>query len=146
MYSLLAALGPHCCVGLLQLRWAVEGRVATLQLWCEGFSLRQLLLMHSTGSRVLGLSSCSPRLESTGWALLGLRCSEACVLYLDGGSNPRLSHWQVDSLPLSHQGSPRILEWVAYPFSSGSSRPRNRTGVSCIAGRFFINWAMTEEL
>ena len=31
----------------------------------------------------------------------------------------------------------RILEWVAFPFSSGSSQPRNRAGVSCIAGRFF---------
>ena len=41
---------------------------------------------------------------------------------------------------LSHKGSPRILEWVAYPFSSGSSQPRNRTGVSCIAGRFFTSW------
>ena len=40
---------------------------------------------------------------------------------------------------LSHKGSPRILEWVAYAFSSGSSRPTNRTGVSCIAGRFFTN-------
>ena len=38
---------------------------------------------------------------------------------------------------LSHQGSPRILEWVAYPFSRGSSRPRNRTRVSCIADGFF---------
>ena len=26
------------------------------------------------------------------------------------------------------------LEWVAYPFSRGSSQPRNQTGVSCIAG------------
>ena len=26
-------------------------------------------------------------------------------------------------MTLSHQGSPRILEWVAYPFSSGSSDP-----------------------
>ena len=31
----------------------------------------------------------------------------------------------------------RILEWVAYPFSSRSSRPRNWTRVSCIAGNFF---------
>ena len=38
----------------------------------------------------------------------------------------------------------RILEWVAYPFSSGSSRPRNRTGVSCIAGGFFTNSAIRE--
>ena len=35
----------------------------------------------------------------------------------------------------------RILEWVAYPFSSRSSRPRNRTGVSCIAGRFFTKFS-----
>ena len=38
----------------------------------------------------------------------------------------------------------RILEWVAYPFSRGSSRPKNRTRVSCIAGGFFTNWAMRE--
>ena len=38
----------------------------------------------------------------------------------------------------------RILEWVAIPFSSGSSQPRDRTQVSCIAGRFFTSWAITE--
>ena len=38
----------------------------------------------------------------------------------------------------------RILEWVASPFSSASSWPRNRTGVSCSAVRFFINWAIRE--
>ena len=35
----------------------------------------------------------------------------------------------------------RILEWVAISFSRGSSRPRDRTQVSCIAGRFFTIWA-----
>ena len=45
---------------------------------------------------------------------------------------------------LSHQGSPRILQWVAYPFSSRSSRPRNGTGVSCVASGFFTNWAIRE--
>ena len=52
---------------------------------------------------------------------------------------------QVDSLPAEPQGKPKILEWVAYPISSGSSQPRNWTGVSCIAGRFFTNWAIREE-
>ena len=33
----------------------------------------------------------------------------------------------------------RILEWVALPFSRGSSQPRDQTQVSCIAGRFFIS-------
>ena len=45
---------------------------------------------------------------------------------------------------LSHQGSPRILEWVAIPFSKGSCRPRNLTGVSCIASGFFTSWATRE--
>ena len=31
-------------------------------------------------------------------------------------------------------------DWVAYPFCRGSSWPRNQTGVSCIAGRFFTSW------
>ena len=38
----------------------------------------------------------------------------------------------------------RILEWVAFPFSRGSSQPRNWTGISCIAGGFFTNWAIRE--
>ena len=40
----------------------------------------------------------------------------------------------------------RILEWVAIPFFRGTSRPRDRTLVSCIAGRFFIVWATWEAL
>ena len=36
----------------------------------------------------------------------------------------------------------RILGWVARPFSSESSQPRNRTGVSCIVGGFFTDWAI----
>ena len=39
-------------------------------------------------------------------------------------SKPALPHCRWILNQLSHQGSPRILEWVAYPFSSGSSRPR----------------------
>ena len=38
----------------------------------------------------------------------------------------------------------RILEWVAIPFSRGSSWPRDRTWVSCTAGRFFTIWATRE--
>ena len=33
------------------------------------------------------------------------------------------------------------MEWVAYPFSRGSSGPRNQIWVSCIAARFFTSWA-----
>ena len=60
------------------------------------------------------------------------------------GSNPGLPHCRWILYQLSHQGSPRILEWVAYPFFIGSSWPRNRTRVSCIAGGFFTNWTIRE--
>ena len=58
------------------------------------------------------------------------------------GWNPGLPHCRQILYQLSHKGSPRILEWVAYPFFSGSSWPRNWTGICCIAGRFFTNWAI----
>ena len=62
------------------------------------------------------------------------------------GSNQGLGHCGQILYQLSHKGSPIILEWIAYPISRGSSWPRNRTRVSCIAGRFFTNWAMREAL
>ena len=43
------------------------------------------------------------------------------------GSNPSLPHCRQILYQLSHQGSKRILEWVAYPFSRASSWPRSRT-------------------
>ena len=38
----------------------------------------------------------------------------------------------------------RILEWVAIPFSKGSSQPRDWTQVSRIAGGFFTSWVTRE--
>jgi len=66
-------------------------------------------------------------------------------IFPDQGSNPGLPHCRQILYQLSNKGNPRILEWVAYPFSSGSSWPRNWTGVSCIAGGFFTNWAIRES-
>ena len=60
------------------------------------------------------------------------------------GLNPGLPYCRQILYQLSHKGSPRILEWVAYPFFSRSSWPRNWTGVSCIAGGFFTKWAIRE--
>ena len=55
------------------------------------------------------------------------------------GLNPRLPHCRQILYQLSYKGSPRIVEWVAYPFSSEFFQPRNQTTVSCIAGGFFTN-------
>ena len=62
------------------------------------------------------------------------------------GIEPRSFTLWADSLPSEPPGKPRILEWVAYPFSRGTSQPRNQTRVSCIAGRFFTSWATKEFL
>ena len=40
----------------------------------------------------------------------------------------------------------RILEWLAFTFSRGSSQPRDWTQVACIAGGFFTSWAIREAL
>ena len=52
-------------------------------------------------------------------------------------SNPDLPHCRRILYHLIYQRSPRILKGVAYPFSRGTSWPKDRTRVSCIAGGFF---------
>ena len=67
-------------------------------------------------------------------------------IFTTQGSNPGLPYCREILYQLSHQGSPRILEWVAYPFFRGSFQLRNQTRDSCIAGIFFTNWATREAL
>ena len=201
------------------------------------------LLLWSAGSRAAGFSRCSmwaqelqlpgSRAQAQKLWCASLAVPPVCAIFPDQGSSPCLLHWQADSLPVSHQGSPevsleiilylvlagaweagreghnefnpyrkkeicppsslanppprdnltnllvcvcpcrlspyslyvgivkvaqscptlcdpmdytvhgifqaRILEWVAFPFSRGSSQPRDRTQVSCFAGGFFTN-------
>ena len=66
-------------------------------------------------------------------------CSLLQGIFPAQGSNPVLPHCRQILYQLSHKGSPRILKWVAYPFSSRSSQPSNHTSVSCIRGGFFTN-------
>ena len=63
-------------------------------------------------------------------------------VFLTQGSNPGLPHCRQILYQLSHKGSPRIQEWVAYPFSSESFQPMNWTRVSPMVGRFFTNRAI----
>ena len=65
-------------------------------------------------------------------------------IFLTQGSNPGLLPCRWILYHLNHRGSPRILVWGAFPFSRGSSQPRNQTWVSGIAGGFFTNWAIRE--
>ena len=94
---------------------------------------------------------CSPPGSSARGDSPGKNTGLGCHALLQGifptqGSNPGLSCCRWILHHLSNQGSSRILEWVVYPFSRGYSQPRNQTGVSCIAGRFFISWTTREAL
>ena len=71
---------------------------------CAGLSLSRPLLLRSTGSRRAGSVVVAH----------GLCCSAACGIFPDQGSNPCPLHWQADSQPLRHQGSP-ILQFI-FPF------------------------------
>ena len=68
----------------------------------------------------------------------GPSCSVACGIFLDKGSDPCLLHWQVDSLPLSHQGGPWPCLFCL--FLSLLLRPRiylplfSESEVFCMAG------------
>ena len=97
-------------------------------------------------------SGVSDSLPSHGW-----RGSHSLLqgIFPTQGLNPGFLHRRQILYQLSHKGSPldyidhetlqaRILEWVAFPCSRESSQPRNRTRVSCIAGRFFTSWASRE--
>ena len=63
---------------------------------CAGLSLSRPLLLWSAGSRRAGSVVVAH----------GSSCSAACGIFPDQGSNPCPLHWQADSQPLRHQGSP----------------------------------------
>ena len=63
---------------------------------CAGLSLSRPLLLQSTGSRCTGSVVVAH----------GPSCSAACGIFPDQCSNPCCLHWQADSQPLRHHGSP----------------------------------------
>ena len=84
-YLFLAGLGSHCCAGF------------SLVVASRGYSLvvvRELLMVVAS------------------LVVHGLSCSVAYGIFQDQRSNPCLLHWQADSLPLSHQGSPELHSFL----------------------------------
>ena len=97
----------------------------------------------------LWLTSCNPMDYTFGGISLGQNTGVGSISFHQGifpiqGQNPGPPHCRWILYQLSQKGRPRILEWVAYPFDSGSSWHRNWNRVSCIAGEFFINLAIRE--
>ena len=77
---------------------------------CAGLSLSRPLLLRSTGSKRAGSAIVAHEPS----------CSAACGIFPDQGSNPCPLHWQADSQPLRHQGSPKafffscIIPWQSW--------------------------------
>ena len=92
-FSLGVAKGLYSLVVIQLCAWASRCRA-----WAPGAWLWQLPCV---GSLVV-----APGLQSTGSEVVarGVSCSAARGIFLGQGSNSCLLHWQVDSLPLSHQG------------------------------------------
>ena len=94
----LAVLGLRCCAPAFSScsEQGLPSRCGVRPSRCRGFSCCRALVVEAA------------RLESTGSGVMvhGLSCSAAHGIFPDQGANLCLLHWQVDSLPRSHQGSP----------------------------------------
>ena len=91
---------------------------------CGGFS-------HGAQALGRGLSgAATPGPQSTGSVVVAhrLSCSAAWGIFQDQGSNLYLLHWQADSSPLSHEGSPHT---VFYPIKCCQERTEIKPKLSC---------------
>ena len=90
---------------------------------CGGFSCWRTWAVEHMGFRGCGSQALEHGLGSCG--ARGLSCSVACGIFMDQGLNPGPLHWQADSYPLYHQGSPKQAKFKyiniqAYPFYCAS--------------------------
>ena len=90
---------------------------------CAGLSLSRPLLLRSTGSRRAGSVIVAH----------GPSCSAACGIFPDQGSNPCPLHWQADSQPLCHQGSPVVF----FRLQEGPPRKRKEDASKNLVGGTF---------
>ena len=137
-----------CCVSRLFLLDTVFTIFFSLTVGTTTFNLEVCLVTQSCPTLCNPMDCSSPGSSVHGDSL-GKNTGVGCHVLLQGifpiqGSNPGLPHCRWSLYCLSHQGSPRILEWVAYPFSRGSSQPRDWTQVSHTADGFFTFWTNRE--
>ena len=130
------------CITTYYLLFTIDFYWSIVDLWCcVSCCCTAKLISYEWVSESLSVMSDS----ASAWTSPGQNIGVGSRSLLQGifptqGSNPGLPHCRHLLYQLSHQGSPRIPEWVAYSFSSGSSQARNQTRVSYIAGGFFTSW------
>ena len=113
-----------------------QSRTRLKRLSSSSLSLLQQIFLTQESNR--GLLHCRQILYQLSYAATAAKSLQSCPTLCDpiDGSPPG------SLVPRILQA--KTLEWVAISFSRGSFRPRNRTRVTCIAGRFFTNWTMRE--
>ena len=129
---------------------ALAGRFSYTRATWEGPQVLLCVLSHSLNLTLCDPMDCSSPGSSVPEDSQGKNTGVGCHALLQGifptqGSNPSLLHCRQILYCLSHQGCPRMQEWVAYSFSRRSSWSRIRTGVSWIAGWFFTRWGTRED-
>ena len=91
-----------------------------------------------------------PKLRSTGLIVgaSGLSCPVACEIFLDQGPNLCPLHWQVDSSPLSHQGSPTEIINVLFSMATGKKIEHKswNSFQKLNFGQLFCSWCSCCEL
>ena len=119
-------------------------RIQSLE-WCLAQDCAVLCLVAQLCLTLCDPMDCSPPGSSVHEDSPGKNIRVGCHAPLRG-LNPGLPLCRQIIYHLSHERRPRTLEWVVYPFSRGSSRPRNQTGLSWIVAGFFTSWATREAL
>ena len=99
IYLFLAVLGLHFCVRA----FSSCGEQGPLFIAVHGPLTIAASLVAEQGLQTHRLSNCGSQAQLK---QLWPSCSVACGIFPDQGSNPRPLHWQADSQPLRHQGSP----------------------------------------
>jgi len=127
MWSLLYKKSPH----------VHEGSTFMTFSSVESLSCVQLFVTSQTAAHQASLSI------TNSWSLLRLMSIE---LVMPSNHLIPLSSPLCDPMDYTVHGILQaiILEWIAFPFSKGSSQPRDRTQISHIAGSFFTSWATRE--
>ena len=150
MHNLPRYWHPHhhgICISIDELTWTQQYQLNSMVYirvyHCVVYLIGLLLLFScSFMSDSLWPHGLQPTKHLCPWGFSRQEYGMGCHAFLQGifpaqGSNPGLLHCRQILYHLSHQGNPRILEWVAYPFSRGSSLLRNWTRIPWNAGRFF---------
>ena len=128
------------------------------QLCYSVISLQRPSVVHLCKVKVKVIQLCPTLCDPSPWNSVGQNTEVGSLSLLQGifpiqELNLGLQNCRWILYQLSYQGSPhtghgilqaRILEWVAFPFSGGSSQWRNGTQVSHIASGFFTMWATRE--